>query len=100
MAGAPVGFGLIYLISPRGRPPGAFIHWAYLAEGQRRRGLGQLLLDELLRWARARGANRVELQFIDGNVAAERFWTRMGFRPYARKCVRYFDSPSPGPGAD
>jgi hypothetical protein len=36
--------------------------------------------------------DRVELQFIDGNSIAERFWTKMGFRPYARKCVKYLDA--------
>jgi GNAT superfamily N-acetyltransferase len=85
--GQPVGYGLIYLASPRTDPPGAFIHWAYLEASQRRKGLGRLLLNELLAWARRRGANRVELQYIDGNEDAERFWTRAGFRPYARKCV-------------
>jgi GNAT superfamily N-acetyltransferase len=85
----PVGFGLIYLAAPRTRPPGAFLHWAYLDQRYRHQGLGRLLLDDLLNWARAQGANRVELQFIDGNEAAYRFWTKMGFRPYARKCVHY-----------
>jgi GNAT superfamily N-acetyltransferase len=89
MGGKPIGFGLIYLQSPRTEPPGAFIHWAYLNEGQRRRGLGQALLDDLLGWARERGANRVELQFIDGNEIAQHFWAKMGFRSYAFKCVHY-----------
>jgi len=85
----PIGYGLIYLQSPRTDPPGAFIHWAYVRETERRRGLGQALLDELIGWARARGANRLELQFIEGNEIARRFWTKSGFRPYAFKCVRY-----------
>jgi GNAT superfamily N-acetyltransferase len=85
-----VGFGLIYLSQPRIDPPAASLHWAYLEPAYRRGGLGQRLVDELLAWARARRAGRVELQFIDGNVIAERFWSKMGFEPYARKCVRYF----------
>jgi GNAT superfamily N-acetyltransferase len=85
----PAGFGLIYLQSPRTEPPGAYIHWAYVKEGTRRRGLGQALLDDLVSWARGHGANRVELQFIEGNEIARRFWTKMGFRPYAFKCVHY-----------
>ena len=90
-AGAlPVGFGLIYLL-PKTNPPGAFIHWAYLDPAHRRLGLGQRLLDDLVGWARGQGARRIELQFIEGNEAARRFWTKAGFRPYAQKCVYYLD---------
>jgi GNAT superfamily N-acetyltransferase len=87
--GQPVGFGLIYLQAPRMTPPGAFLHWAYLEEEFRRQGAGRALLDELLAWAREQGAGRVELQFIDGNEGARRFWEKMGFLPYAHKCVHY-----------
>jgi GNAT superfamily N-acetyltransferase len=90
-SGRPVGFGLIYLITPQLPRSAAYIHWAFLEESQRRRGAGRLLLDELLAWAKSKGANRVELQFIDGNQAAERFWTKMGFRGFARKCVQYLE---------
>lgn len=89
--GRLVGFGLIYLLNPRTEPPGAYVHWAFVEEEYRRHGVGKKLLDELLGWAKHQGAGRVELQFIDGNVAAERFWTKMGFRPFARKCVYYLE---------
>lgn len=85
----PAGFGLIYLTMPRTQPPGAFIHWTYLKPAFRTQGLGQVLVAHLLDWARGQGANRVELQFIDGNTPAERFWVKHGFQPYARKCVHY-----------
>lgn len=88
-AGRPIGFGLIYLIHPPTQPPGAFIHWAYLAEGQRQQGTGRRLFDELAGWARQQGAQRIELQFIEGNEIAQRFWHKVGFRPYAQKCVHY-----------
>lgn len=86
--GQAIGFGLIYLVNPQTRSPGAFIHWAYLDPAFRRKGMGQQLLDEMLAWARTKGAKRVELQFIDGNETAARFWSKMGFVPYARKSVR------------
>ena len=89
--GRPVGFGLIYLLAPQLPRSAAYIHWAYLEESLRRRGCGRLLLDDLLAWAKSKGASRVELQYIDGNQAAERFWTKMGFRGFARKCVRYLE---------
>ncbi len=87
--GKPVGFGLIYMMKPLTEPPGAFLHWAYLRKRHRRQGAGSQLLDQLLAWARAKGVNRVELRFIDGNEAAQQFWTKMGFQPFARQCVRY-----------
>src|SRR5262249_24819833 len=59
--GRPVGFGMIYLLFPQTRSPGAFVQWAYLDPAHRRRGLGQALFNHLLDWARARGAKRVEL---------------------------------------
>jgi GNAT superfamily N-acetyltransferase len=86
----PIGFGLLYLI-PKSQPPGAFLHWAYLEEGHRRLGLGQRLFDELLTWASGKGANRIELRYIDGNESARNFWTKMGFQPFARQCVRYLE---------
>jgi GNAT superfamily N-acetyltransferase len=94
----PVGFGLIYLVSPRLPPLGAYVHWAYLAPDYRRQGLGQLLLDDLVGWARSRGVERVELQYIEGNQGAQQFWTKTGFRPYARKCVHYLGA-TPSPSA-
>jgi GNAT superfamily N-acetyltransferase len=89
--GQPIGFGLIYLMAPSVAPSSAFIHWAYLKLAYRQRGWGRLLLEHMLDWARGQSARRVELQFIEGNLPAERFWTEMGFQAYARKCVRSLD---------
>jgi GNAT superfamily N-acetyltransferase len=86
--GRPVGFGLLYLLYPHTAAPGAFVQWAYLAPACRRMGAGQALAEALFDWARSQGAKRVELQFIDGNALAENFWGKLGFRPFARKCVR------------
>jgi GNAT superfamily N-acetyltransferase len=91
VVGRPIGFGLVYVVKPKVEPLAGFVHWAYLEPDQRRQGRGELLLDHLLQWARAKKVQRVELQFIDGNEIAERFWQKLGFRPYARKCVRMLD---------
>jgi GNAT superfamily N-acetyltransferase len=85
----PRGFGLIFLLPPKVPPLGAYVQWAYMAPPYRRQGLGRLLLDHLVNWAHSRQVSRIELQFIEGNEAAERFWTKMGFQPFARKCVHY-----------
>jgi len=92
--GRPIGFGLVYLMTPATRPPGAYLHWAYLRLGHRQRGTGRLLFDELASWARSQGANRIELQFIEGNEPARGFWTKVGFRGFAHKCVHYLDANS------
>jgi RimJ/RimL family protein N-acetyltransferase len=89
--GRPVGFGLIYLITPAPQTPGAFLHWAYLEEEYRRQGHGQALLEALLAWARERGVQRVELRYIEGNEFAARFWQKTGFRTFARQCVLWLE---------
>jgi GNAT superfamily N-acetyltransferase len=92
--GEPIGFGLIYLITPKAESrgarqvaAGAFIQWAYLEPEHRRHGLGRVLFEHLLAWARERGVERVELRYIEGNEAAEQFWHKTGFRTFARQCV-------------
>jgi GNAT superfamily N-acetyltransferase len=83
----PVGYGLIYLTTPARDRVAAFLHWAYLAPGSRQQGLGKVLVEEMLDWARSRGAAHVELRYIDGNDMAGAFWTKMGFQSFARQCV-------------
>jgi GNAT superfamily N-acetyltransferase len=85
--GQPTGFGLIYLLFPQLSAPAAFVQWAYLDAAHRGQGVGEKLFAEMMEWARAKRATRIELQFIDGNTLAERFWSKLDFRPYARKCV-------------
>jgi len=87
--GQPIGFGLIYVVVPRVEPAGAYLHWAFLRPNARRSGVGQKLFAELAAWARDQGVARIELQFIEGNQFAQRFWAKMGFRPFAAKCVHY-----------
>ncbi|MBY0522463.1 MAG: GNAT family N-acetyltransferase [Gemmataceae bacterium] len=90
----PIGFGLLYLSMPRVDPSSAYLHWAYLRPTVRRRGAGQTLFEHMVAWAQAQGVTRLELQFIEGNLPAQKFWTKMGFRPYASRCVRYLTGPT------
>ena len=91
--GTPVGFGLLYIMKPLVAPLAGFVHWAYVEPSCRRKGLGQRLIEHLFAWAREKNVERIELQFIDGNEIAERFWAKMGFLPYARKCVKQLQNP-------
>jgi ribosomal protein S18 acetylase RimI-like enzyme len=50
----------------------------------RRRGVGRLLVEEILRWARARGARVIRLMVTSNNDTAEEFYRRLGFEPTGR----------------
>ena len=51
---------------------------------EQNRGIGQLLLDDFIRAARSRGANRLHLEVRDGNGAA-RLYQRAGFTMAGRR---------------
>jgi GNAT superfamily N-acetyltransferase len=51
-----------------------------VADGWRRHGIGGRLLDEVARWATARGATRLQLVTDRENEAALRFYDRRGWR--------------------
>jgi len=48
-------------------------------EGLRRRGIGRALVAEALRWVRASGVDRVEVQVAHGNREGQAFWRSEGF---------------------
>lgn len=56
--------------------------------GLRKRGLGALLLDELVRDARSKGAQRLFLEMRRGNPA-ERLYRRFGFEPVGERPKYY-----------
>jgi GNAT superfamily N-acetyltransferase len=53
--------------------------FVWVSPRMRRRGLGTALVEQVLAWARAQGAARVHLRVTDGNLPAERLYTRSGF---------------------
>lgn len=64
-----------------------------VAPGQRRRGIGRILLQACLREAEARGAGKVFLQVREGNEAARALYRRAGFREVDRR-PRYYRAPA------
>ena len=48
-------------------------------ESWRRRGVGRALVAEALRWIRASGVERVEVQVAHGNTEGQAFWRAAGF---------------------
>jgi ribosomal protein S18 acetylase RimI-like enzyme len=56
--------------------------------GARGQGLGRLLLEELERWARHRGASRVQLLVDEENLEALAFYRRLAWRPTQLRALR------------
>lgn len=78
--------GYLYAaIEPRNwkelRDEAAFIHDILVAEGHRKAGIAQALMEEALSWARSRGVPRVMLWTATPNTHARGLFERLGFRP-------------------
>jgi ribosomal-protein-alanine N-acetyltransferase len=68
----------------------AFLHAIAVARRERGRGVGQELMAECERIARARGARRIELCTADSNLAALELFLRNGFR-IVRRRQRFYE---------
>ena len=51
----------------------------WIAPAHRRQGVGRLLVNEVLSWARGQAAETLTLMVTSGNEAAIRFYERLGF---------------------
>jgi ribosomal protein S18 acetylase RimI-like enzyme len=51
-----------------------------VGSGHRRRGVGRMLMEEAVNWARSRGAVELVLTTWAGNAQAEAFYRRLGYR--------------------
>jgi GNAT superfamily N-acetyltransferase len=79
VAGAPAGFALFYrTFSTWECRPGIWLEDLYVAEGQRRGGVGTRLLDAVVELARQRGYTRVEWSALNWNTPALRFYAAHG----------------------
>jgi ribosomal protein S18 acetylase RimI-like enzyme len=79
--GAPAGF----LIASRSRPDIGHVDDVYVLPQYRRRGVATALVHHLAAAFRERGVEHVALDVDQGNVAAQRLYERLGFRPYATR---------------
>lgn len=61
--------------------PTLTIHDLFVAEEARGRGLGQALVAEAVRLARAAGACRLDVNVVGWNQAAQDFYAALGFSP-------------------
>jgi ribosomal protein S18 acetylase RimI-like enzyme len=57
-------------------------------ESLRGQGLGRIVLDELIGWAKSSGINRILLDADFRNKGAKRIYEKMGFKEYNKKRVK------------
>ena len=82
-AGAVIGFATCYLLESdlEQEPREAVIEDVAVAAPARGRGVGRALIEAACRFARERGAVRMELSVLTGNEVAAAAYTAMGFVP-------------------
>lgn len=88
--GDVVGYATVQLHETRPYPvvrPRRFavIDEISVAESVQRQGIGRLLIDAVLGWARDRNASAIELNVFEFNEAAIAFYEDVGFTPIARR---------------
>jgi ribosomal protein S18 acetylase RimI-like enzyme len=62
------------------RGPCGFVHDVYVEPSGRNQGVGAMLLRAAVEWIHSRGRSQVVLWTKTGNEAAQRLFTRVGFR--------------------
>jgi len=60
---------------------GQILDFGVTAE-HRRAGIGEQMFQELCEWFRREGIHRIEVRHSTCNEIGERFWPKMGFKPY------------------
>jgi len=60
-----------------------------VASEQRRRGVGSALMDKAIKWARASGITKVELEVFPHNEPAIALYRKLGFEEEGRRRRRY-----------
>jgi GNAT superfamily N-acetyltransferase len=51
----------------------------------RRKGVGEKMLAEIMKWFRSKGINRMELSVAHGNPVGGPFWKKQGFKDYPHR---------------
>jgi GNAT superfamily N-acetyltransferase len=73
--------GLVGAWLPEDRPGAVELFSMWVDPAWRGRGVGDVLIAEVIDWARECRHQRVDLWVVDGNSVAERLYHRHGFRP-------------------
>jgi len=84
LSGSFAGFAVVRLLAaPDGRE--AELESIVVAPALRGRRVGTALLEEIIHWARAQGAERLDLEVRASNTTAIRLYERMGLRETGRR---------------
>lgn len=63
------------------------IHEMVVRKDQRRKGIGKIMLQDVLHWAKEKGITRVECKVATANPISQGFWSKNGFRAYIESKV-------------
>lgn len=90
---ATTAVGLVGAWVPADRVGAVWLYSMWVRPSWRGRGVGDLLVREILAWAREHDHEQVDLWVVDGNLAAERLYRRHGFRT-TDECQPYPNDPN------
>jgi ribosomal protein S18 acetylase RimI-like enzyme len=86
-----VGFSLAEL---RGPSPGykrdqyGIIDTTAVTESYRRKGIGEKMVREAMKWFQLKNVDRVELETAAENLVANSFWQKQGFTVYRHRLFK------------
>jgi len=64
------------------------IHDLFITETHRRKGLGDKMVSEIVKWFRLNDIHRVELDILAQNQVASSFWKKQGFADFKHTLYR------------
>lgn len=65
------------------------IHDLFITVAHRRKGIGEKMLGEIMKWFYSNDIHRIELDVIAQNQVASSFWKKHGFRDFKRTLYRH-----------
>ena len=65
-----------------------YVHDVAVTAGYRRRGVGEKMFDEIMKWFHLKNIDRVELEVTARNQVAYSFWKKHGFTDYKHTLYR------------
>lgn len=89
--GRSVGYSLSEIREPvklLKRKEFGYVYDMAVTAGYRRRGIGEKMFIEILKWFRSRDIDRVELEVAAKNQVAYSFWKKRGFTDYRHTLYR------------
>ena len=93
----PAGYGMAFDVAEHPFMPewqrSGYITQFFVAPKYRGQGVGQLLLDHIMRWLASRGVQNVLLNVSLENPLGNRFWRKQGFVPYLTRMKRAVKKP-------